>query len=581
MLDGAVAVFCGVGGVEAQAETVWRQADRYRVPRLAFINKMDRAGADFGRVVEEMRRVLGAEPIPVQIPLGEGDEFRGVIDLAARTALTWDEAGLGVLYEAGPIPPPWRDRAERAREAMVDALAGFDEEVLKEYVERGDAEAGTIHRALRRATLKLRAVPVLCGSALMNTGIQPLLDAVVRYLPSPEDVPAPIGRRPGTGEPVTVRAEEEAPFAALVFKIMADPREGMLAYLRVYAGKAAAGEEIWNATRGRPLRLGRLFRMHADQADPVDAVEAGDIAVTVATEEIATGDSLCDPGFPVILEAMEVPVPVVSVAVEPRIEADRGRLEAGLRRMVEEDPSLRLKVEPATGQMVVSGMGELHLEIVVERCLRQGRIEARVGRPEVERRETVGAAAEAEGSFRGRGEFPQEARVVVRVTPDPDRLGWAVDDGPPAEAMTGDLRQAIRAGVEEALERGTAAGHPMTGVTVAVLDARWEGRTADRASLKIAAAAATAEALRRGGAKVVTPLMDVEILGPEGVLGEILADLRTRRAKVEGLDERAGMRMIKATAPLEAMFGYATDLRSRTRGRATFCMQFRRYAPLE
>ncbi len=578
VLDGAVAVFCAVEGVEPQSEAVWRQADKYRVPRIAFVNKMDRVGADFPRVLEMMRERLGARPLAVQIPFGLEEGFRGVIDLVSLTTTVWDEESLGCRFEEGPIPELWRPEAESARERLLGELAEVDDSFLERYLAPEGPTEEDIRGGLRRATLGLRGVPVLCGSAFRNKGIQPLLDAVVQYLPSPLDLPPFEGYDLAGARRVLRRPDDAEPFAALAFKVMTDPYVGQITFLRVYSGTAQAGSYVLNPKTLKKERIARLLEMHANERREVEAVGTGDIAAAVGLKNTVTGDTLCDPRDPVVLEAMEFPSPVLSVAVEPRTEADHDKLAVSLARIASEDPSFRVRVDEETGQTILSGMGELHLEVIVDRLLREFHVEAAVGRPTVAYRETVSRAAEAEGRFvRQTGGRGQYGHVVLRVEPvdpsEPPLFGSEVQ----GETVPREYIPAVAKGVAEARDRGVLAGYPVVGVRATLLGGSHHEADSSEMAFKIAASQAFQEAARKAGPKLLEPIMEAEILTPEAFLGEVIADLRARGAKVQSLDQRAGARVVKAAVPLAKMFGYATDLRSRTQGRASFTMHFARY----
>ncbi|PLX45784.1 MAG: elongation factor G [Deltaproteobacteria bacterium] len=563
VLDGVVALFCAVGGVESQAQAVWRQADRHRVPRIAFINKMDRVGADFERVVKEIETSLGARPIPVQLPIGEGEDFRGVIDLIAEEAVTWDEASLGMKYEVGPIPADMADEAELAREWLIESLAELDTPLLEEYLERGEVGAAALNGALRRVTLELKAVPVLTGSSFRNIGVQPLLDAIVKYLPSPSDS----AMREGVP-----KAEDEGLFSALVFKVAADPQKGRLCYIRVYSGHALAGDTLLAA--GCEKKLGNLFRMHANEVFEIKEVFTGDIAAVAGMDELLTGDTICEVSDPIVLERLEVPVPVISVAVEPKNEADRELIENELSELVAEDPSLRLRTDLLTGQLLLSGMGELQLEVIAARLEKRVGHLFRVGTPRIEQREMPILSKRASHSASREIDGQRtDATVDVSVVPAPEVEGWVFEGA--RGQIEADKIGPLLAGFEEAMERGGSAGHPITGASVRL--EKLSSNDGDAVLLKTAASRAAAKALAECGTVVLEPHMELEISGPEECLGDILSDLKSRGGRVEGIEQRAGFRVVKGVAPLRALMGYATSLRSKTKGRATYCMQFRRF----
>ncbi|GAB4269878.1 MULTISPECIES: elongation factor G [Deferrisoma] len=578
VLDGVVAVFCAVGGVEPQSETVWRQADRYRVPRIAFVNKMDRPGADFGRVVRELRERLGANPIPVQIPLGREEGFRGVVDLVGWRARIWDDESLGERYEDLPIPEEVLPEARRMRERMLEALADVDEGILSAYVGGGELGEEVIRAALRRACVGLKGVPVLCGAAFRNKGIQLLLDAIVEYLPSPVDVPPYEGSDPRTGERVVRRASDDEPFAALAFKVMTDPYVGQLTFFRVYSGQMRAGGYVYNPRLGKKERIGRILEMHANERREIDGVAAGDIAAAVGLRNSATGDTLCDPAAPVVLEAIEVPTPVISVAIEPKSQADQEKLGVALAKIAAEDPSFRVRVDEETGQTILSGMGELHLEVIVDRLMREFQVEANVGRPMVAYREAFRGPARGEGRFvRQTGGRGQYGHVVLEVEPLEPGDGFRFENRTVGGVVPREYVPAVEKGVSEALDRGFLAGYPVVGVRVVLVDGSYHPVDSSEIAFKIAASQALRDAAERAGIRILEPVMAVEVVVPEEFLGDVIADLNARRGKILEMDQRGGARLVRAAVPLAEMFGYATTLRSRTQGRATFTMQFSHY----
>ncbi|MBI5444614.1 MAG: elongation factor G [Deltaproteobacteria bacterium] len=578
ILDGVVAIFCGVRGVEPQSETVWRQADRYRVPRIAFVNKLDRTEADFAGVVQMIRGRLGANPVAIQLPLGEGEEFQGVADLISRTAYRWDEGSLGARFDRGEIPSAFREEAEAARTRMLEALAEVDDGILEAVLAGKEPSEAAIRRALRAATLSLKAVPVLCGAAFRNTGIQPLLDAVVDYLPSPADLPPYQGfDLEGKGR-VERRAADEEPFAALAFKVMTDPYVGQVTFLRVYSGTLHSGGYVLNSKSRKRERIGRLLEIHANERREIDAVYAGDIAAAVGLKSTATGDTLCDDAAPAVLEPMEFPTPVISVAVEPRTQADQEKLSVSLAKIAAEDPSFRVHVEEETGQTILSGMGELHLEIIVDRLMREFKVEANVGKPMVAYREAITAPAEAEGRFArqvgGRG---HAGHVRLRLEPTDPSEPFALEIAASEEAVPREYVGSVERGVREALDQGVSSGYPMVGLKATLLGGSYDEVDSSEAGFKMAAALAVREAARKAGTVVLEPVMSVEVVSPAECLGDVMGDLKARRGRIRELDQRAGASIIRAVVPLAAMFGYSTDLRSRTQGRATFTMQFSHY----
>ncbi|MBI5017469.1 MAG: elongation factor G [Deltaproteobacteria bacterium] len=578
VLDGMVAVFCAVGGVEPQSEAVWRQADRYRVPRVAFVNKMDRAGADLPQVLSLMRDRLGAWPILTQLPLGSGDEFRGVVDLPSWRALSWDEASLGARFEVGDVPAECRADARQAREAMLEALAEVDEEFLGRFLSDQEPSLEEIRGSLRRATLALQAVPVVCGAAFRNQGVQPLLDAVVDYLPSPADLPPYEGYGLAGEGQVLRRARDDEPFAALVFKVMTDPYVGPLTFFRVYSGVLRAGSQVYNARSRKAERVGRLLEVHANERYEIDAARTGDIVAALGLKGTTTGDTLCSQQAPVVLESMAFPAPVMSVVIEARTLADQEKLAVGVAKVASEDPSLRAEQDEETGQTILSGMGELHLEIIADRLMREFQVDAVVGRPRVAYRETIRRPAEGEGRFVGQvGGRDQYGHVVVRVEPVEPGQGWSLEEGPGSDAIPRCFLAAVEKGFREALDRGIAAGHPVVGVRVRLVGGSQRDDQGSEAAFKVAAALALRDALAKGKPALLEPVMAVEVATPAEFLGEVLGDLRARQGKIRELEPGARARVVRAQVPLANLFGYATDLRSRSQGRATFTMRFSHY----
>ncbi len=581
VLDGAVAVFCGVRGVEPQSETVWRQADRYGVPRVAFVNKMDRAGADFGEVVRQIRERLGARPLPVQVPLGAEGRFEGVVDLIARRARIWDEESLGARFEDVAIPDAARDEAEVARESLLESLADLDEAFLERYLAGSAPSEEEVREALRRVTLGLKGVPVLCGAAFRNKGVQLLLDAVVHYLPSPADLPAYEGFDEQGRRGVLRRASDEEPFAALAFKVMTDPYVGQLTFLRVYSGTCRSGAELSNTKSRKKERIGRFLEMHANERREIDSARAGDIVAALGLKNTVTGDTLCDPWAPVVLEPMDFPAPVISVALEPRTLADQERLGVGLAKIAAEDPSFGVRVDEETAQTIISGMGELHLEIIVDRLTREFGVEVGIGKPMVAYRETVSDAAEAEGRFEresgGRGQY---GHVVVRIEPQELSEPFAFENGVEDGAVPGEYLPAVRKGIEEAMDRGILAGYPVVGIKAVLVGGSSHPVASSEMAFKIAAAQAFKEAVLGAGPRLLEPIMDLEVVTPDEFLGDVISDLNGRRGKIRAVDQNAADRVLRASVPLARMFGYATALRSRTRGRASFSMKFSRYEPV-
>jgi elongation factor G len=579
VLDGAIAVFCGVAGVEPQSETVWRQADKYRVPRIAFVNKLDRVGADFERVVRMMRERLAARPVPLQVPIGSEDRFVGVVDLLSERAIYWDEASLGERFEERDVPEDLQEAVALARERVVESVADFDEAVAQRYLGDEPIPPDMLRKALRRATIDLHVVPVLCGAAFRNKGVQPLLDAVVDYLPSPLDVPPVEGHHPETGEVVRRKADDNEPFAALVFKLMSDPHVGHLTYIRVYSGRVGTGDQVLNATRGRKQRVGRLLQMHANKRREIDEARTGEIAAVVGLKSVVTGETLCDPKHPIALESLHFPAPVISIAIEPRTKADMDRLGQTLERLAQEDPSFRVSVDSETGQTIISGMGELHLEIITDRLLREFNVQANVGRPQVAYKETITQSATVEGRYikqtGGAGDY---GVVKLEVAPGEQGSGFGFENAIRGGAIPAQFIPAIRAGCEEAAQSGVLAGYPVVDLRVRLLDGQYHEVDSSERSFKIAASMAVREGLRKANPVLLEPIMSVEAVTPEEFVGVVQGDLASRRGDITGLEARGNARAITAKVPLATMFGYVNALRSMTQGRATYTMQFSHYA---
>ncbi len=578
VLDGAVAVFCSVGGVEPQSETVWRQADKYRVPRIAFVNKMDRTGADFPRVIRMMKDRLGAGAVPIQIPWGSEENFRGIIDLVREVLYTFDDQTLGARVEEGPIPPEMQEEAAAARESLLESLADLDDSLADKFLEGEHVEVNHLKAVLRRATLELKVVPVLCGSAFKNKGVQPLLDAVVDYLPCPLDAPAVFGKDPETGDMIEVKPKDEEPLAALAFKIMTDPFVGHLTFIRLYSGQLTAGSYILNAVSGKKERVGRLLKMHANKREDIKEVYSGDIVACVGLSKTMTGDSLCSPERPVLLEEMEFPEPVISIAIEPRTKADQEKLSTALAKLSQEDPTFQVHTDPDTGQTIISGMGELHLEIIVDRLMREFKVGANVGRPQVAFRETITASVKVEGKFvkqsGGRGQY---GHVWLEMEPGGPGAGIQFENRIIGGVIPREFIPAVQKGVEEAAQQGVLGGYPVLDVKVALVDGSFHEVDSSEMAFKVAGSIAFKEGARKAGSVLLEPMMEVEVVVPEEYLGEVMGDLNSRRGKVSNMGERAGAKIVTATVPLAEMFGYATDLRSRTQGRATYSMHFSRY----
>ncbi len=579
VLDGAIAVFDSVAGVEPQSETVWRQADRYRVPRIAFINKMDRVGADFFAAVQSMVDRLGAQPVPVQLPIGQEEHFRGVVDIVEMQAVVWDD-DLGTKMSTTEIPEHLREQAAEYHHQLIDSIAEHDEELLETYLM--DEESVTpemIRRALRKATLAIAVTPVLCGSAFKNKGVQPLLDAVVDYLPSPLDVPPVHGIDPRTGHELSRRPSEDEPFSALAFKVMSDPYVGKLTYFRVYSGKVKAGERVLNITTDKAERVGRLLQMHANHREERDEIGAGEIVAAVGLKATTTGDTLATGTAPIRLESMEFPDPVISVAIEPKTKADQDKLSQGLTRLTDEDPTFRVQTDEETGQTLIAGMGELHLEIIVDRLLREFSVDANVGRPQVAYRETVGRRVDkVEGRFvRQTGGRGQYGHAVINLEPADPGEGYEFLDRIVGGKIPREYIPSVDLGIQEAMESGTLAGYPVVDVRIELVDGSYHDVDSSEMAFKVAGSLAFKNAMERAKPKLLEPVMSVEVVTPEDYLGDVMGDLNSRRGRVEGLEPRGNAQAVRARVPLATMFGYATDLRSMTQGRATFTMQFDRY----
>jgi elongation factor G len=581
VLDGAIAVFDSVAGVEPQSETVWRQADKYKVPRIAYINKMDRTGADFFGAVQSMKDRLGAHPLPIQLPLGEEDQFEGVIDLIENKALVWTD-DLGTDMEVREIPDEHAEQAEEYRTALIEACADYDDELMEAYLNEEDIPHERIAKSLHRATLDIKVTPVLAGSSFKNKGVQPLLDAIVELLPSPLEVPPVDGVEPPTksseGGPATRPPEDDAPFAALAFKVMADPYVGKLTYFRVYSGKLTAGSRVLNVSTGRTERVGRLLMMHANHREEIEECYAGDICAGVGLKQTSTGDTLAAPDAPIELETIEFPEPVIAVAIEPKTKADQEKLAQSLGRLAEEDPTFQVETDQETGQTLIHGMGELHLEVIVDRLLREFNVDANVGRPQVAYRETIRRAAEkVEGRFvRQTGGRGQYGHVVINMEPAPD-VGFDFINKIKGGTIPTEFIPAVEAGIEEALQSGVKAGYPMVDVAVELIDGSYHDVDSSEMAFKVAGSMAVQEAAKRAKPVLLEPVMRVEVVTPEEFLGDVIGDLSRRRGRVEGQEPRGNALAVSALVPLGEMFGYATDLRSSTQGRATFTMQFERY----
>ena len=581
VLDGAIAVFCAVGGVEPQSETVWRQADKYGVPRIAFVNKMDRAGADFLHVVQMMRERLGANAVPIQLPLGAGELFNGIVDLVRMKAFYYHDDTKGMTYDEHDIPNDLLPLAKEYRAKLVENLSDFDDELMSQFLDTGEGAQETLRRAMKKAMLESKFVPVMCGSAFKNKGVQRLLDAVVHLLPSPADIPPINGHDLYSTETMTRKADEKEPFSALVFKIMTDPHVGKLTYIRAYSGLVATGTTLLNATTSKKERIGRLMQMHADKREEIEAVYAGDICAVIGLKDARTGDTLCDMKNPIVLERMHFPEPVLSVAIEPKTTADQEKLSEALVKLSDEDPTFQVRTDEETGQTLIAGMGELHLEILVDRMMREFRVAANVGRPQVAYKEAFGKAVDAEGKFikqtGGRGQY---GHVWIHAEPivggednfifENKTIGGTV----PREYVP-----AVEKGLKGALTSGVLAGYPVVGVKIQLTDGSYHEVDSSEIAFQMAASMAFKEAMRRSNPVLMEPIMDVEVVVPKDYMGDVIADLSSRRGKIAGMTQRAEAQVITARVPLAEMFGYATSLRSLTQGRAVYTMQFACYDP--
>jgi len=581
VLDGAVAVFCSVGGVEPQTETVWRQADKYRVPRLAFVNKMDRLGADFFRVVKMIEDRLGARTVVMQLPIGAEDKFSGIVDLVTMKAVVWEDESLGAKFHEEPILSELKAQAEEYREKLVEAAADCDENIMMKYLDGKEVTEAEIRSAIRSGTLSLKVVPILCGSAFRNKGVQPMLDAVVDYLPSPLDIPPVTGVEPGTTKPAERPAKDDAPFSALAFKIMTDPFVGTLTFFRVYSGTLNSGASIYNSTKSKRERIGRLLKMHANKREEIKEVYAGDIAAAVGLKTATTGDTLCDENKPIVLESIDFPDPVISIAIEPKSKADQERLGLSLQKLATEDPSFKVRTDEETGQTIISGMGELHLEIIVDRLLREFNVGANVGKPQVAYKETVRKKVEQQGRFvRQTGGRGQYGDVWITLEPQQPGAGFEFVDAVKGGSIPREYISAVEKGIKEATENGPLAGYPVVDVKATLFDGSYHDVDSSEIAFKIAGSMAFKEAARKANPVLLEPIMAVEVVVPEEFMGDVIGDISSRRGKVLGMDTRPAAQAIDARVPLAQMFGYATDLRSMTQGRATYTMQFSHYEPV-
>ena len=579
VLDGSVAIFCAVGGVEPQSETVWRQADKYGVPRIAYVNKIDRVGADFHQVVSMMHERLGANAIPIQLPIGTGDMFTGSIDLVTMKARSYHEDNMGATFDEHDIPTDLADYAAEHRSKLIESLAEVDEELMETYLAGEEPTVSEVQAAIRRATLSVSLIPVLVGSSFRNKGVQALLDAIIDYLPSPQDVPPVSGKNTLTGDQETRESVPDAPLSGVAFKIMTDPHVGKLAFYRIYSGTLPAGCYVLNTRTNRRERISRILQMHANKREQLKAAEAGDIVALVGVKDVVTGDTLCDPEWPIALEAMEFPKPVMSVAVEPKTRADEEKLSQSLQKLSEEDPTFRVHTDEETSQLIISGMGELHLEILVDRMLREFRVEANVGRPQVAYRETIGTAVKSEGRFvrqsGGRGQF---GHVWLEMEPVEEGDGVEFVNGIVGGVIPREFISSVEAGVREAAHNGVLAGYTVQGVKVTLYDGSYHEVDSSEVAFKVAGSMAFQEGMRKADPAMLEPVMDVEVVVPAEYVGTVVGDLNARRGRIGGIIPRTDAQVVAATVPLSEMFGYATALRSATQGRAVSTMQFSHYS---
>ena len=577
ILDGAVAVFSAKEGVEPQSETVWRQADKYHVPRIAYVNKMDIIGADFFNVMKMIKERLGANPVAIQIPIGKEDTFRGIVDLIKMEAIIYED-DLGTVMDETEIPEDLKDLAEEYREKLLEAVSEQDETILEKYLEGEEITEEEIHKALRKGTINGELVPVVCGSSYKNKGIQPMLDAIVRYLPSPLDLPPVKGMALNTGEEIERKAEDSEPFSALAFKIMADPYVGKLAFFRVYSGTLSAGSYVLNSTKGKKERIGRILQMHANHRQEMEAVYTGDIAAAVGLKDTTTGDTLCDENHPILLESMDFPEPVISVAIEPKTKAAQEKMTMALLKLAEEDPTFKTYTDQETGQTIIAGMGELHLEIIVDRLRREFNVDCNVGKPQVAYKETITKPVKIEGKFiRQSGGRGQYGHVWLEMEPAPRGEGYTFENRIVGGVIPKEYIPAVDAGVQEAMQNGVLGGYPVIDVKVALVDGSYHEVDSSDMAFKIAGSIAFKEGMKKANPVLLEPIMKVEVVIPEEYMGDIIGDINSRRGRVEGMEARAGAQVIRAFVPLAEMFGYATDLRSKTQGRGTYTMQFHHY----
>jgi elongation factor G len=581
VLDGAVAVFCSVGGVEPQSETVWRQADKYHVPRIAFVNKMDRVGADFFRGVNMIKDRLKANPVPLQIPIGAEENYKGVVDLVEMKGIVWNDESLGAHYDVIEIPAELVDQAQEYHDAMVEEVASHDDNLMEKYLGGEEISKEELKAAIRQATLDIKICPVICGSSFKNKGVQNLLDAVLDYMPAPTDIPAIQGIDVNTEAPIERHASDTEPFSSLAFKIMTDPFVGQLCFFRVYSGVMNSGSYVYNSTKGKRERIGRILKMHANKREEIKEVYAGDIAAAVGLKYTTTGDTLCDENSQVILESIEFPEPVISIAIEPKTKADQEKLGISLSKLAAEDPSFRVKTDEETGQTIISGMGELHLEIIVDRLMREFKVEANVGKPQVAYRETITKKVKSEGKFvrqsGGRGQF---GHVWLEIEPQEPGKGYEFVDAIKGGVVPREYIPAVDKGIKEALDNGVMAGYPVVDIKVTLVDGSYHEVDSSEMAFKIAGSMGFKEGCQKAGPQLLEPIMSVEVVVPEEYMGDVIGDLNSRRGRIMGMEGRAGAQVVNSMVPLAQMFGYSTILRSATQGRATYSMTFDHYEPV-
>jgi len=579
VLDGMITIFCAVGGVEPQSETVWRQADKYNVPRIAFVNKMDRSGADFFYVMDMIKTRLGANPLPIQIPIGKEEDFLGIIDLISMRAIIYKDE-MGIKFEYEDIPSELKSTAEKYRQELIENIANYNDDILNKYVENIEISEGELKKAIREITINVNGVPVLCGAAFKNKGVQPILDGVVDFLPSPGDVPSPKGINPDNEKEIEREVSDDAPFSGLVFKITTDPFVGKLSYLRIYSGTIKSGMQVLNANNGNKNRVSKLLEMHANSREELKEAYSGDIGAVVGLKNVNTGDTICDSNKPIKYESISFPEPVLSIAIEPKTKVDQEKLATALSKMAEEDPTFRIKIDNETGQTIISGMGELHLEIIVDRLLREFGVGANVGKPQVSYRETITKGTQVEGKYiRQSGGRGQYGHVIVRFEPNEYGKGFEFEDKTKGGAVPKEFIKPIEMGIEDATQSGEVAGYPVVDIKAILLDGSYHEVDSSEMAFRIAGSKAFREGMKKCLPILLEPVMDVEVVALDKYMGEVIGDINSRRGKILSVSLRNKNRIIKAEVPLDEMFGYATDLRSKTQGRATFTMQFKKYEP--